>query len=151
MRAVNMPRLTAGVSLYRSTNQYRGATQGHLRDGVSPGVSPQGCGFVKGAVCAGFIAGGSGLCTITCLTGEPLLCGGCWVTALGAVYSSCKECIPAWMRALVDAFESGGSSGGSGGGGGGPVRDPKRCCERNEFGRCILSVPRNEPCPGDDL
>jgi hypothetical protein len=148
---MNMPGFTAEESLYQTNNHYRLGAGGGYLSSVSTTVTPQGCGLIKGAVCGGFIAGGTGLCTLTCLTGDPVLCAGCWVTALGAIYSSCKSCIPGWMRALIDAFESGGGAGSGGGRGGGPVRDPRRCCERSEFGRCIHSVPTKEACPGDDF
>jgi hypothetical protein len=142
---MNMPGYTAEESLYQTNNHYRLGAGCSYSSNESAAVTPQGCGLIKGAVCGGFIAGGTGLCTLTCLTGDPVLCAGCWVTALGAVYSSCKDCIPGWMRALINAFES------SGGGGGGPVRNPRRCCERSEFGKCLFSVPAKEACPGDDF
>lgn len=147
---MNMPRFTAEASLYQTNNHYRFAASGSFLSDGNTTVTLQGCGWVKGAVCGGFITAGTGLCTLTCLTGGPALCAGCWAVALGAVYSSCKDCIPGWMKALIDAFDSGGGGGGGGvlcsrGGACGEVGD-KPCCSGYYCagGRCqkVGTVPQ---------
>lgn len=156
MNTIQIPGFTAEAALYRTNNHYQFAAGGSFLSDGNKSVTPQGCGWIKGGICGAFIAGGIAVCTASCLASPALggfPCYLCWTSFLGGTYGYCRDCIPGWMRALIDVFEGGGGSSGgsSSGGGGGPVRDPRRCCERNEFGRCIFSVPRNEACPGDDL
>ena len=145
---MNIPSFTAEASLYQTKNHYRGAVSGSFQGAGNATVTPQACGWIKGITCGAAIAGGTALCTAACLSG-PAACAGCWAGALAIVgYGFCRDCIPGWMRSLIDIFESGGgggtSGGGSGGGGGGV---PRRCCERDPFGKCLISVPRNAECP----
>jgi hypothetical protein len=150
VNTMNMPGFTAESSLYRTNNHYLTAGGSFSSDGHVT-LAPQACGWIKGITCGVAIGGGVTLCTAACLGGGPAACYACWAGALAIVgFGFCRDCIPKWMRDLVDAFESGGGgdgggSGGGGGGGGGGV--PRRCCERNEFGRCILWVPRDAECP----
>jgi hypothetical protein len=116
MNTMNMPRFTAETSLYKTHNHYRSAG-GSLPSNGNTTVIPQACRWwAEGPVCAGVIAGGSVVCTASCLAaaeagplgGYP--CYLCWAGALGATYGFCRDCIPGWIRAIIDAFDS--SSGG---------------------------------------
>lgn len=116
---MNMPAFTAEASLYQTINHYQSAAGGsYLLNGNPTSVTPQACGWIKGGVCGTFIAGGTVLCVSACLAG-PAACALCWAGFLGGLYGFCRDCIPGWMRALIDAFESGGGGSGGGGGGGG--------------------------------
>src|SRR5262245_13902131 len=113
---MNMPGFSGEASVYRTGHHYRAAVSGIVPAQFGAAVTPQACGWIKGGVCGVAIAGGTVLCTAACLTG-PAQCVGCWTGALAIVgYGFCRDCIPAWMRAVIDAV--GGGGGGSGGGGG---------------------------------
>ena len=145
MNAMNMPGFTAETSLYQTNNHYRFATGGSFLSNGNTTVIPQDCGIVEGIVCGGFIVGGVGLCSYACLVEQDLAaCAGCWVLALGAGYATCKDCIPAAFRALIDLFE--------GGGGGDPS-----CCPPGKIcscgGHCVIGLctgiclPPGAACP----
>jgi hypothetical protein len=142
---MNMPAFTAEASLYQTNNHYRFAVGGSFLSDGNTTVTPQACGWFKGIICGAAIAGGSVLCIDACLAG-PAPCALCWTGALSIVgYGFCRDCIPAWMRALIDIFEGGGGGGGggSGGGGGGNVE----CCEFNDDGTCAIRKPPHGQCP----
>lgn len=150
---MQMPGFTAEASMYRSKNLYQSsAAAGLLRDSGT-GVVPQDCGWASGILCGTLIGVGAAACTAFCFSG-PGPCAACWLAYLGGVYQFCHDCIPAWMRALVDEFESGGGSGGGGGGGGGGGCCPpgKRCCGNcaKVSGRLMcddVCVGRRQACP----
>lgn len=127
---MNMPQFTAESSLYRTKNQYRSTAAGNLLDSGWAAITPQGCGWLDSAICSTFIAAGTVACTALCLDGGPPACAGCWSTALLGLYGECKDCIPAWMRDLINIFEGGGG----GGGGGGTA--PPMCCPPGRTCRC---------------
>ncbi len=144
---MNMPRLTAEASLYQTNNHYcQFAAGGSVLSAGNTTVTLQACGWFKGILCSAATAAGSLICYGACITGGPAACYGCWAATLAVVgFTRCYGCIPEWMRDLIDLFEGGDSGGeGSGGGGGGT---PETCCERNEWGRCIVSVPKGAECP----
>src|SRR5262245_25509455 len=127
---MNMPGYTAEWSVYRTTNPYRSGGASSLTDGNTI-VAPQGCGLGRGALCAGGVALGSALCVGICF--DPLLgpasCYACWASALpGALLAFCKDCIPAAVRAIIDAFESSGGGAGSGAGSTGCCPRGMKCC-----------------------
>jgi hypothetical protein len=131
---MNLPGFTAEAGVYRTNNHYRLAAGGTFLGGAKTTAVPQGCGLFQGIFCGAVIALGSAACLAFCLSG-PAPCFGCWTIELGGLYESCKDCIPAWMKALIDEFEGGGGSGGGGGGGGGGSTccpPGKRCC-----GTCV--------------
>ncbi len=145
---MSMPGFAAEASVYKTNNHYRLTTGGSFRSDGNTNVVPQGCGWVKGSLCGVVIVGGAAACTVACLApGGQAGCYFCWVGFLGASFAFCKDCIPDWMRAIIDAFEGGGGGDGGGGGGGGGV--PKKCCEWDETrpGHCILWVPKGGECP----
>jgi hypothetical protein len=127
---MNMPSFTADASLYQARNHYRSAAAGRFLDDGRATVTPQGCGWVEGGLCGTLIGVGAVACAALCLEGGPGPCAGCWSVYLGGLYQLCHDCIPAWMRALIDAFEG---NGGGGGGGGGPV---PQCCPQGRTCRC---------------
>jgi len=151
---MNMPGYTADASVYQTTNPYRSTGGTSLTDG-STIVAPQGCGLGRGALCGGGIALGSALCVGFCL--DPLLgpgaCYACWASALpGALLAFCKDCIPAAVRSVINAFESSGaSSGGVGAGSTGCCpRGGMKCCGscNNPSKKCDdVCVLRGQPCP----
>ncbi len=147
MNAMNMPGFTAETSLYQTNNHYRFATGRSFLSNGNSTVIPQDCGPLHTGFCAGGLALGATLCTGICL--EPragiALCYVCWATALpGAALAFCKDCIPGWIRAIIDAFESGG--------GGGPS-----CCPPGTIcscgGHCVgslctgICLPPGAACP----
>jgi hypothetical protein len=144
---MSMPGFTAETSLYQTNNLYRSAVGGFLNNWNTT-VTPQGCGILKGITCGVAIAGGTVLCTSACLAG-PAPCVGCWTGALAIVgYGFCRDCIPAWMRALIDVFDGGGSGGGGGGGGGGCCPPGRTCCGSCESGRCDdACIGPGQSCP----
>ncbi len=149
---MKMPGFTAEASLYQAINHYRSPAGGSFLVNGNTTITPQACGWVKGGVCGTFIAGGTVLCVSACL-GGPAACALCWAGFLGGLYGFCRDCIPGWMRALIDAFESGGSGGGGGGGSGGGGPRPigcevdEKCCERDADRNCVLCIPHNAACP----
>ena len=148
---MNMPGFTAETSLYQTNNHYRFATGGSFLSNGNTTVIPQDCGIGEGFACGGFIHGGVGLCSYACFVeGDLAQCAGCWVLALGALYATCKDCIPAAFRTLIDLFES---SGGvfTGGGGGGGVGGSRPCCPRGHFcrGRCTKVPGMGLVCEGE--
>lgn len=148
----NIPGFTGEASLYHTNNHYFTTGGGFLSEGHAI-VTPQACGWIRGITCGGAIAGGVVLCTSICLGGGPAACYACWAGALGLIgFGFCRDCIPKWMRDLIDAFENGGGGGGGGSGGGGGPRPigceiNEKCCERDAEGNCILCWPRTAPCP----
>ena len=128
-----IPEFNAQASLYKSDNHYRSGAGGSYASNGDATLKPQGCGWVKGGVCGTFIAGGVVVCTASCLASPALggiPCWVCWTGFLGGTFGFCRDCIPGWMRALLDLAEGGGGSGGGGtggGGGGGPTRGPCGC------------------------
>src|SRR6266496_750549 len=102
---MNMPGFTAEGSLYKTNNHYRFAEGRSFLNDKNTTVTPQGCGWVEGPVCGAIIVGGIGLCTASCLASPELgglPCYGCWAAYLGGLYGFCRDCIPGWMRALID-------------------------------------------------
>lgn len=121
---MTVPAFTADASLYRTSNHYRLGSSGSFPGDGNTTVFPQGCGRIEGIECGFVIAGGIVVCTASCLASPALggfPCWACWTGYLGALYGFCKDCIPSWMKALIDEFESGHSGGGGGGLGGVPV------------------------------
>lgn len=150
MDGTTLPGFTAEASAYQTSYQYRlAAGRGSLGDGNMI-VVPQSCGIFQGVFCGTVIVAGSAACTAFCLSG-PAPCAGCWVTALGAFYSACKDCIPGWMRALIDQFEHGTGTGGGGGAGStGCCPRGMKCCGscNNPSKKCDdVCVLRSQSCP----
>src|SRR5262245_1655633 len=144
---MTMPRFTAEASLYQTNNHYRFATGGSFLSTGNTTVIPQGCGLLQTALCTASVAGGIALCTGICLEpgGGIAICCCCWASALpGSLLAFCKYCIPGWMRAIIDAFESGG--------GGGPSCCPPgticSCGGHCYSGLCTgICLPPGAPCP----
>jgi hypothetical protein len=111
---MNMPRFTAEASLYQTNNHYRFTAGGGYLSNGSTTVTPQGCGWFEGGVCGTFITAGILSCTASCVAGPAtggIPCYLCWTGVLGGLFGFCRNCIPAWMRALVDLGEGGGGGG----------------------------------------
>lgn len=147
-----MPGFTADTSVYKTNNHYRFGAGASLASDGSVNVVPQGCGWIEGITCGVIIGGGVVVCTASCLASAELggfPCYACWAAYLGGLYGYCRDCIPSWMKALIDEFESGGGSGGSGGGGGGGGTS-HRCCPPGKrcCGTC-QKVPGGTMC--DDV
>src|SRR5207245_10084624 len=104
---MNVPGFTAEGSLYKTNNHYWFAAGGSFLSDGNTTVAPQACRwYFEGPICATAIASGIALCTGACLAG-PAPCALCWPTALAIVgYGFCRDCIPGWMRALIDTVES---------------------------------------------
>lgn len=144
---MNMPRFTAEASLYQTNNHYRStAGRSFLSDGNTT-VTPQDCGWLKGGACGIVIGGGVTVCTASCLASPALgglPCWVCWTGFLGLSYGFCRDCIPGWMRHLLDLVEGGGGGGGGGGGPCGCPRGTTKCC-----GTCTIIPGRGRFCDGD--
>jgi hypothetical protein len=118
---MQLPNFTAEASIYQTKSHYRHIAGGsHLVYG-NGNIFPQDCGFFTGTFwfCLATVASTTAACALLCLDGGPQACGVCVTAALGADYGECKDCLPGWIRALLDIFEGGGG----GGGGGGPPPD----------------------------
>jgi hypothetical protein len=150
---MNLPGFTAEASLYKTNNRYRSSAGGFSADGNA--VAPQDCGFTKGLFCGTFIAGGTVVCTASCLASPALggiPCWVCWTGFLGGLYGFCRDCIPGWMKALIDLAEGAPTAPPATGGGGlppptkGPCGCPlgSRCC-----GKCIKIPGQGLQCDGD--
>jgi hypothetical protein len=138
---VQLPNFTAEESIYHSTNHYRHTAGGSLLAHENGTFIPQGCGIFESIFCPVAVVAVGLTCTAICAdalatAGASLApCYVCVTAALGASYGACKDCLPAWIRDLINLFESGG--GGEGGGGGGTLPqccpDPNRsyCCPPN--------------------
>jgi len=159
MASMMLPGFTAEASAYRTKHQYRMAAGSFAGDGTGS-VVPQGCGWIKGGLCAAVIGGGVVVCTASCLASPELggfPCYACWTGFLGATSGFCKDCIPGWMRLIIGSFESGGGGGGSTGGGGGGSSHPpcptgQKCCgDLVKMGGHLVCegdcVPRKDACP----
>jgi hypothetical protein len=127
---MNMPGFAAEASLYRSNAHYSSSSCPGYVSGNQ--VSPQSCGGFKQLFCNGLILACNGCLAL--LPSIPLVLG-CYAVCLGGWYGYCGECL--------DVIDIPPVNGGGGGGGGGM---PKTCCERNEWGRCIVWVPKGEKC-----
>jgi hypothetical protein len=101
---MNMPSFTADASLYQARNHYRSTAAGRFLDDGRATVTPQACGLAKGIICGTFIGAGAAACAAFCFSG-PVPCAGCWAFYLGGLYQFCHDCIPEWMRDLIDAVE----------------------------------------------
>jgi hypothetical protein len=140
---MNMPSFTADASLYQARNHYRSTAAGRFLDDGRATVTPQACGLAKGIICGTFIGAGAAACAAFCFSG-PVPCAGCWAFYLGGLYQFCHDCIPEWMRDLIDAVEG---NGGGGGGGGVP-----QCCPHGKTcrcgGRCVTNPSGTISCVG---
>lgn len=152
---MNMPGFTGESTFYRTKNQYRATASGIFLDDSNATVTPQGCGWAKGITCGAVIAGGVVVCTASCLAGPAtggIPCYLCWSGYLGALYGFCRDCIPGWMRDLIDLAEGGGGGGSGGGGGGGDPLSHLRCCGLNKLckcgGRCVTNSDGTRSCVG---
>src|SRR5690349_15946600 len=167
---MNMPSFTAEASLYRTSNRYLSAVGGSFPSGGYTVVNLQGCGVWDTIKCGVFVAAGITGCSLLCVgaiaAGPAAIaaCVGCWAAVFPAdLFISCRDCIPGWVRDIINIFESGGGGGGSGGGGGGGTgggggqcgcpRSRPKCC-----GGCVKEpgmplfcdgecVPRTAQCP----
>lgn len=145
---MKIPGFTAEASLHQTNNHYRLAADGSFLSNGNTTITLQGCGFIEAVPCGVVIAGGITVCTASCLAGAAagplggIPCALCWTGFLGGLYGFCRDCIPAWMRAVIDAASDGG--GGGGGGGGGRNRE---CCEFRDDGTCAIFKPPNGQCP----
>ncbi len=130
MNEMKMPGFSAEASLYRTTNHYGFAAGGSFLSDGSTTVIPQDCGFIKWLSCGVLIGTGVIVCGGACASGIAVACAGCIATVFGGTLAiDCYDCLPEWIR---DVIEGGGSGGGGGGGGGtgGPCGCPRgtRCC-----------------------
>jgi hypothetical protein len=145
---MNMPRLSAEASLYQSGNHYRSARGTSYAGSGAPAVTPQDCGFTQGIACGTLIAGGVVVCTASCLASPSLgglPCYACWTAYLGGLYGFCRDCIPAWMRTVLDVFEG---NGGDSGGGVPQCCPPGRTCRCG--GRCVTNPNGTVSCVGGE-
>jgi hypothetical protein len=141
---MQLPNFTAEASIYQTTSHYRLTAGGDLLAHGNGNVVPQDCGWFQGIFCGVVVAATTAACSALCF-GGPLPCGVCVTAALGASYGACKDCLPSWIRALLDIFESGG-------GGGGPS-----CCPPGTIcscgGHCFsglctgICLPPGAACP----
>lgn len=128
---VNLLSFHADASLYRSTNVYARLPGTNSLSVSSVSVTPQSCGLLKGISCGAVIGGAVTVCTASCLAGAAagplggIPCYYCVTGFLGLTYGFCKDCLPAWIRAVI------GSSGGGGGGGTLP-----QCCPQGTKCSC---------------
>src|SRR5262245_47268418 len=107
---MNIPRYTAEASLYQSNNHYRSDGGSFLDQGITT-VTPQGCGIAQTVTCIPIVVGGIPVCTASCLASPAL--GGlpcllCWTAYLGGLYGFCRDCLPEWIRDVLDLAEGGG-------------------------------------------
>ena len=105
---MNMPGMAAEASVYKTTNHYTSGRD--FSNNLYTTVTPQDCGVIDTIVCGGAIVVGSTLCAGICLDPRagPRGCVACWTAALDIVgFVTCRDCIPAWMRAIIDAFDGG--------------------------------------------
>jgi hypothetical protein len=153
MSAMKMPGFTGEVSLYRTNNHYRSGAGSVVLSG-NANLIPQGCGVWQTVKCLGFTGAALAGCGLLCVGSPPVVCYGCLIGVGGlASYIDCKDCLPGWLRAILDLFESGGGNGGTGGGGGGgggPKKGPcgcplgTKCC-----GGCTKIPGQGLVCNGD--
>ena len=122
-----LPGYAADASLYRTRQSYRGAYSGPIgadgRTVLSQQVDCNTLCAIKWQVCNIGCATSSGPLVFLCLA------------ACGAAFGLCLNGCP---------------SGGNGGGGGGTPPEcglGRRCCERDENGRCTICIPNNASCP----
>jgi hypothetical protein len=122
---MTLPGYAADASLYRTSRSYRGSSGGSARLAGPAVVAQQ-------LDCHTSCALRWELCNLGCAVGTGplvLLC----LAACGASFGLCLNACPP-----------------TGGGGGGPTPEcgiGRRCCERDETGRCTLCVPNNAVCP----
>src|SRR5689334_20223668 len=100
MSTMNMPGFTAESTLYQTKSYYRSAADASFLGDRT--IIPQGCGWVEGIACGAYITAGVTACTLACY-GGPAACAACWL-GFGStlLYPLCKDCIPQWMRDLID-------------------------------------------------
>jgi hypothetical protein len=135
MNTMRMPGFTGEASLYRTDNHYRFAAGSGFVNNGSANIIPQDCGFWKTLECGFFTAATEAACALLCLSGAPpVACYGCVVGVGGlSVYINCKDCLPGWLRDILNLVDHGGDGGGGGGG--------SMCCPHNQIcscgGRCV--------------
>jgi hypothetical protein len=122
---MNMPGMVGEASVYKTNNHYRSSAIGRLIIHKNVDVVPQQCDWLFKIACGPVIAGGLAACGTTCAAaweaGGPLggypcyLCLMAYDSFVGGGFNYCKECLPAWIRAIIDFFENGGGGGDSGG------------------------------------
>jgi hypothetical protein len=147
---MDIPGFAAERSLYQTKNHYWLAADGGSRISGNETVTPQGCGFVEGLVCGALIPIATTFCVGTCVESGGLACAACFSVALGAAYSACKDCLPAWIRAIIDSGSGDGGGGGGGGGGTTTTHGPCGCPLRTRCcGKCV-KMPGRAPFCDDE-
>lgn len=115
---MSIPGFAAEASLYQSRRHYRqSATPSYA--GQDATVAPQGCDFFHEIFCPVVVAVAAAACYAICHDTPPL-CKPCLVAALGVDIGGCIDCLPEWVRDIINGVGNGG--GGAGGVGG------QRCC-----------------------
>ena len=118
---MNLPNFNADASLYRSTTPYVSNYGGTFIGKTAATVTPQGCGLLSGILCGAAVGTVGVVCAASCLAGAAagpgggIPCYACVVGLLGATYGFCKDCLPAWIRAVIGGIDGGGGSSGGGG------------------------------------
>jgi hypothetical protein len=140
---MSIPGFWAEASVYRTNNHYRPVFGSTYPNIVNTSAVPQGCGLFEEIACGVNIGVGIVLCTAACFLG-PDACLLCWAAALGNDYAFCQDCIPGWMRDLINSVEGDGDGGGGGGLGApkGQCNCPAgtKCC-----GKCVTQVVGLKP------
>lgn len=147
MSAMTVPGFTADASAYRTINHYRSTAGGSFGGDGSAAVLPQKCPWYsfKGIACEASIYSATGACAGACEVIGPA-CASCWLLALGGVYALCKECVPEWVKAVIQQFQQDG-----GGDSAPPVLQPcpsGQCCAWDSNGNCTICRGLGQPCPG---
>jgi hypothetical protein len=137
---MSMPSFTAERALYQTANHYRSVTgRNFASDGTT--VNLQGCDIWDKIECGAFVLGAGLVCGAFCAAG-PVACAACVAPILGGdLCVPCYDCLPGFIRDLIDQISGGhcgpgrhggGGNGGGGGGGGtgGPCGCPRgtKCC-----------------------
>lgn len=144
---MTVPGFNAETSLYKSSNHYRLAASGNFLGDGNAFVVPQGCGRIKTGVCAVGVLGAGTLCAAVCIESSGAFCAACIAIVLpGSLYGFCRDCLPGWIRAILDAFDSSG-----GGGVELPCCPPGTVCKCGghcELGQCTgPCLPPGAACP----
>ena len=117
-----LPGYAAELSLYRTSRSYR-TLSGGLAGVAGPTV------LAQQTECQSSCASDANVCRTLCIIFASFFTGLC-INACNAAYDDClNDC--------------------SSGGGGSPPEcgQGRRCCERDENGRCRICIPANAQCP----
>lgn len=145
MSTMTLPGYTADASVYRTINLYRSTVGGSFAGDGSAAVAPQSCEWYdpKSWACGVAIAAATVGCGASCEVVGPA-CYICWVGLIAGALAGCEDCLPTWVKGLIDQYGAGNGSSG-----GGDEPQPVQCQPGQKYcSKQRICVSKGALCPG---